>query len=134
LVYFPPDDNAIKSGDEKSMLKKIESFIIATSQYEAVSEFFADILRLEASAFERNYAIFELDGFPIYIARSPANISYLSIETDDIESDFKALTERGAEFFEPIHFLENGDRAAFFRAPGGFEFMLLQPTRRISRI
>lgn len=133
MGIFPLDDNAIKSGDEKRMLKKIESFIIATTKYNEISEFFADILQLEASAFERNYAIFELGGFPIYIARSPADISYISIETDDIEGDFKLLTERGAEFFEPIHFLQNGDLAAFFRAPGGFEFMLIQPTRRISQ-
>jgi hypothetical protein len=134
MSFSPLDDKPIKSGDENRMLKKIESFIIATTHYNEISEFFENILCLEASAFESNYAIFELDGFPIYIARSPANISYLSIETDDIESDFKELAERGAEFFEPIHFLENGDRAAFFRAPGGFEFMLIQPTRRISRI
>lgn len=115
------------------MLKKIESFIIATTLFDQVSGFFANILGLEVFAFDNNYAIFELNGFPIYISRSPADISYLSIETDDIEIDFKILAERGAEFFEPIQFLENGDRAAFFRAPGGFEFMLLQPTGKNPR-
>jgi predicted enzyme related to lactoylglutathione lyase len=116
------------------MLKKVESFLIATTRYKEVTDFFAEVLRLEATALESNYAMFELGGFSIYVAPSPANISYLSIETDDIENDFKMLAERGAEFFEPVHFLENGDRAAFFRTPGGFEFMLFQPARKISRI
>jgi len=134
MGFSPLDDNAIEGGDEARMLMKVESFIIATTRYKEVTEFFAKILRLEATAFESNYAIFELGGFSIYIAPSPADISYLSIETDDIESDFRNLAERGAEFFEPVHFLENGDRAAFFRAPGGFEFMLFQPSNKISRI
>ena len=114
------------------MLKKVDSFIIATSEFLKASEFFADILELTPT-YESNYAKFELDGFPIFLARSAGNMSYISIETDDITGDYKVLREKGADFVEPIHILENGDKAAFFRSPGGFEFMLYEPVNKISR-
>jgi catechol 2,3-dioxygenase-like lactoylglutathione lyase family enzyme len=110
------------------MLKRIESLIITTENYQQALEFFKEKLGLDLPAQSDDMARFEIAGFPIFIARSEEGLgSFISIETDDIESDFAKFKERGVEFYEQINTLKGGDRASFFKGPGNTEFMLYQP-------
>jgi catechol 2,3-dioxygenase-like lactoylglutathione lyase family enzyme len=112
------------------MLKRIESLIVTTERFDDALGFFKDKLGLELPSQSDNMARFEIDGFPIFLARTEKGFgSFVSIETNDIEADFKALQERGIEFREPIKSLKNGDKAAFFKGPANMEFMLYQPVR-----
>ena len=112
------------------MLKKIESLIVTTDEYSEALAFFKEKLSLSMPSHRENMARFEIDGFPIFLARTEKGVgSFISIETDDIEADFKALQDRGVEFREPIKTMKGGDKAAFFKGPGGMEFMLYQPAQ-----
>jgi catechol 2,3-dioxygenase-like lactoylglutathione lyase family enzyme len=112
------------------MLKKIESLIITTENYDEAVGFFRDKLGLALPAQSDDMSRFEIDGFPIFVARSDKGLgSFISIESDSIEADFQALKEKGVEFYEPISTLKSGDRASFFKGPAGTEFMLYQPAQ-----
>jgi catechol 2,3-dioxygenase-like lactoylglutathione lyase family enzyme len=113
------------------MLKKIESLIITTENYDETTGFFAQKLGLEMPSDNEEMARFELGGFPIFVAKSERGLgSFITIETDDIEADYKLLQEKGVEFYEPISVLKGGDKASFFKGPAGVEFMLYQPAGR----
>jgi predicted enzyme related to lactoylglutathione lyase len=113
------------------MLKKIESLIITTEKYGEAMDFFKRRLGLSMPVSSDEMARFELGGFPIFVAKSEKGLgSFISIETDDIEADYQLLQERGVEFYEPVSVLKSGDRASFFKGPGGIEFMLYQPAER----
>ena len=112
------------------MLKRIEALILTTDNYEDSLTFLKDKLGLEMPASDSEMARFELDGFPIFVARSEKGCgSFVSIETDDIEADYRRLQERGVEFHEPIRTLKSGDKASFFKGPADTEFMLYQPDK-----
>jgi predicted enzyme related to lactoylglutathione lyase len=100
------------------MLKKIESLIITTENYNETMDFFERKLELAMPANSDEMARFELGGFRIFVAKN------------DIEADFQRLKENGIEFYEPISVLKSGDRASFFKGPAGIEFMLYQPADR----
>ncbi len=109
------------------MLKKIESLIFTAGEFEKAVAFFEEILELPRPYSSENMARFELDGFPIFVARSDGNSSLITIETDDINADYVRLSDKGIEFKEPVKTLGGGDKAAFFDGPSGSEFMLYQP-------
>ncbi len=110
------------------MLKRIESLIITTDKYDDALDFFGRKLGLEMPAQSEEMARFELEQFPIFVARSDKGLgSFISVETDDIDGDYKTLRENGVEFYEPISILKSGDKASFFKGPAGIEFMLYQP-------
>jgi hypothetical protein len=110
------------------MLIKVESLIITSENYDQAISFFKDKLGLEMPTEGQNMVRFELGGFPIFVARSDqGSNAFVSVETDDIETDFKHLKERGIEFPEEIKTLASGDKAAFFGGPVGIDFMLYQP-------
>jgi len=110
------------------MLRRIESFIITSEDFDGALAFFKDKLKLAMPAKSEDMARFELESIPIFVARSDkGGGSFISIETDDIEGDYKQLKERGVDFFEPINTMQGGDKVAFFRGPADTEFMLYQP-------
>jgi hypothetical protein len=110
------------------MLKKIESLIITSDKYSEAISFFRDKLRFEIPVEGADMARFELNGFPIFVAKSDnGSCTFISIETDDIENDYRLLGEKGVVFPNGISALKNGDKASFFSGPVGIQFMLFQP-------
>jgi predicted enzyme related to lactoylglutathione lyase len=110
------------------MLKKIESIIFTSDKHGEAISFFEEKLGFNKPSQSQNMARFELAGFPIFIARSEKGSgAFISIETNDIESDSRILKERGVEILEPISSLKGGDKAAFFKGPVNIDFMLYQP-------
>jgi hypothetical protein len=110
------------------MLKKIESLIVTSENYDDVVSFFKDKLGFEMPVNGADMTRFELNGFPLFVARSEkGNNLFISIETDNIESDYSVLKEKGIDLPEPVSALKGGDKASFFRGPLGVEFMLYQP-------
>lgn len=115
------------------MLTKIESFIVSTKDYDNAIEFFQHYLGLEMPSKGVNMARFELDNFPIYVARADqGSATFISIESDNIVEDYQLLQKRGIEFQEPIKAMKGGDKAAFFRGPAETLFMLYQPSSAAS--
>jgi hypothetical protein len=109
------------------MLKKIESLIITADKYDEAISFFKDKLGFEIPVEGADMARFELNGFPVFVAKSDSgSCTFISLETDDIESDCRLLKEKGVEFPEGISSLKNGDKASFFGGPVGIQFMLFQ--------
>ena len=109
------------------MLKKVESLIFTDVEYEKAVSFFRDILVLEAPSESPDMAKFELAGFPIFVARAKeGSASFVTLESDDIETDYAVLQKRGVTFQEPINTMKGGDKAAFFMGPAGMHFMLYQ--------
>ena len=112
------------------MLKKVESLIVTDDKYDEAIAFFRDKLALEMPLESADMVRFELDGFPIFVARSGQGAgSFVSLESDNIESDYEVLQKRGVEFQEPLNAMKGGDKAAFFRGPAGIVFMLYQPAK-----
>jgi hypothetical protein len=110
------------------MLKKVESLIFTDDKYDEAVEFFRDILVLEMPSESDDMVKFELNGFPIFVARAKEGAaSFVTLESDDIESDFAVLKKRGIAFQEPVNTMKGGDKAAFFMGPAGMHFMLYQP-------
>jgi predicted enzyme related to lactoylglutathione lyase len=118
------------TAEKKSMLKKIDSLIYTTENYDEAVAFFQEKLGLGIGERDDDLARFEVDGFPIFVARAEKGVgSIVSIESDDIAADHKRLEEKGVEFHGPVSTLKSGDKASFFSGPAGAEFMLYQPDK-----
>jgi hypothetical protein len=110
------------------MLKKIESIILTSDKLIEAVEFFEKKLGFDKQSESKNISRFELAGFPIFVSRSERGSgAFISIETDDIESDSYLLKKRGIEILEPIQSLNGGDKVTFFKGPFNIDFMLFQP-------
>ena len=78
------------------MLKKVESLIFTDDKYDEAVAFFRDTLVLEIPSESSDMVKFELNGFPIFVARAKEGAaSFVTLESDDIESDYAVLQKRG---------------------------------------
>jgi len=112
------------------LLKKVESLIVTSDTYDEVVFFFRESLGLEMPAHSDNMAQFGINGFPIFVARCQKGCGYfISIESDDIDSDYREMQKKGVKFLDPILSLQNGDLATFFKGPADMDFMLYQPAK-----
>jgi hypothetical protein len=110
------------------MLKKVESLIFTDESYDAAVSFFRDTLVLEMPSESNDMVRFELAGFPVFVARAKEGAAaFVTLESDDIETDYAVLQKRGVTFQEPLNTMKGGDKAAFFMGPAGMRFMLYQP-------
>ena len=106
-----------------------------TSEPEALRAFFRDKLGFTATDVGGGWLIFDLP--PAELGCHPAEESdgrpsgtpYISFYCDNLEKTRAELAKRGVEFVDGID--ERGyGRVTHFRAPGGFEIELYEPTYR----
>lgn len=106
-----------------------------TSKPEALRAFFRDKLGFPATDVGRGWLIFDLPPAEMGCHPSegpdarPSGTPYISFTCDDLEKTKAELAERGVEFVDDI--VERGyGKVTHFRAPGGFEIELYEPSYR----
>ena len=107
------------------MIEKIENITIRVSDLKKAIDFYENVLGLKKRDEWSNYATFNIGDMMLGLDPDPKAELQIYITVDNVDEEYKTLTEKGVEFLTEPKNQYWGGRTAMLTDPDGNKFILV---------